>query len=160
LWDCRALDAVSAGEVAAAVAERQAWADASVSAREAPAYLGWHRDEFTLAARSRGLRPGWIDRYAREDLDAIAAAQSCGRAGPDRLLMTHQAAARLGIRRAGFRCLTAEGMIAPASATSVQVTRHRRVEVPLYRASDLEVLRERPGVDWEAVRVAGRFSGP
>jgi hypothetical protein len=62
----------------AAVAERQAWTRASVSAQDAPAYLGWHRDEFTLEARSRGLRPGWMDRYAREDLDAIATGQPCG----------------------------------------------------------------------------------
>jgi hypothetical protein len=43
LRDCRELDELGAGQVAAAVAERQARAAASVSKWDAPAYLGSHR---------------------------------------------------------------------------------------------------------------------
>jgi hypothetical protein len=53
LWDCRQLDAVDVDAFGAIVAERQAWIAASVSKRDAAAYLGWRRDEFPASRSSR-----------------------------------------------------------------------------------------------------------
>jgi hypothetical protein len=155
LWDCRELDALDAEQVAAGVAERQAWVAASVSKWDAPAYLGWHRKELARVAGERCLRLGRLDRYARADLDALAADEDLAeqlRAG--RLLMAHQAAEHLEIRGTDFKYLVAGDLAVPQTHTSVQITRYRWVDVPLYRTGDLEALREHPGIDWEAVRSA------
>jgi hypothetical protein len=153
LWDCLALDAVSADSVGAIVAERQAWTAASVSAWDAPAYLGWRRDEFRRVATQHGLQPGPLDRYAAADLDALAGDEDLAeQVRSDRLLMARQAAQHLEIRDTDFRYLITAELVTPRRHASVQVTRHRWVDVPLYRTGDLDELRGHPDIDWEAVR--------
>ncbi|MEV0733397.1 exonuclease domain-containing protein [Polymorphospora sp. NPDC050346] len=152
LWDCRALDAVDVDQLGAVVAERQAWIAASVSKWDAPAYLGWRRDEFERVVKERGLRPGRQDRYAKADLDALAGDEDLvEQVRQDRLLMSHQAAQHLEMRTTDFRYLVASDLLAPRKHTSVEVSRYRSVSVPLYRVGDLEALREHPAIDWEAV---------
>lgn len=149
LWDCRDLDAVGEDQVAGVVGERQAWLAVSVSTRDAPAYLGWHRRDLERAAARRGLRPGPLDRYARAELDTLAADEDLA---ADRLLVAAQAASHLEIRPADFGYLVAGDLAVPCSHACVRVTRYREVDVPLYRAGDLDALREHPDIDWEAVR--------
>ncbi|MFI6134040.1 exonuclease domain-containing protein [Micromonospora sp. NPDC051141] len=152
LWDCRALDAVDVDQLAAAVAERQAWIAASVSTWDAPAYLGWRRAEFEKVAKDRDLQLGRQDRYAKTDLDALAGDEDLvEQVRVDRLLMSHQAATFLEIRPTDFKYLVASDLLAPRKHTMVEVSRYRDVSVPLYRVGDLEALREHPGIDWEAV---------
>lgn len=151
LWACRALDVLDADLVAATVAERQAWEAASVSKWDAPAYLGWHTTELARVADERGLRLGRLDRYAKADLDALAADEALAeQLHADRLLVGHQAAAHLEIRATDFRYLVAADLAVPHSHTSVQTTRYRWADVPLYRTGD--ALRDCPVIDWEAVR--------
>lgn len=153
LWDCRDLDVVDVDALAAVVAERQAWVAASVSAWDAPAHLGWRRDEFVRVAAQRGLRPGRLDRYARAELDALGGDEDLvEQVRVDRLLMGHQAAQHLEIRETDFRWLVAAELAVPRRHTWVAVTRHREVSVPLYRVGDLEALREHPSIDWEEAR--------
>lgn len=152
LWDCRALDALGADTLAAVVAERQAWIAGSVSKWDAPAYLGWRRDEFDRVTKQRGLACGRLDRYAKSDLDALAGDEDLAeQVRLDRLLMTHQAAEHLEIRETDFQYLLAGDLIAAKKHTVVRVSRYRWVDVPLYRVGDLEGLREHPDIDWELV---------
>jgi len=143
------LDALGCDQVAAVVAERQAWIAASISTWDAPAYLGWHRRDLERAAAQRGLRPGPLDRYARADLDALAAD---GDLAADRRLIAAQAADHLEIRPTDFAYLVAGDLAVPRSHASVRISRHSWVDVPLYRAGDLDALRVHPDIDWEAVR--------
>ncbi len=55
------------------MATRQAWIAASISRWDAPVHLGWRREEFSRAAKARGLQMGRLDRYTSADLDALAA---------------------------------------------------------------------------------------
>ncbi|MFI7074268.1 3'-5' exonuclease [Micromonospora sediminicola] len=152
LWDCKALDAVDVDQLAAIVANRQAWTAASISAWDAPAYLGWRKADFEKVTRERGLRPGRANRYAKADLDALAGDEDLAeQLRVDRLLMSHQAAEYLEIRPTDFKYLLAADLIAPKTHTTVEITRYRDVSVPLYRIGDLDELREHPGIDWEAV---------
>jgi Exonuclease len=153
LWGCQDLDALGTDQVAAVVAERRAWVAASVSERDAPEYLGWHRAELARVARERGLRLGRLGRYARAGLDALAGDDDLAeRLRADRLLMAHQAAAHLEVRETDFRYLVAGELAVPHAHTAVRVSRYRWVDVPLYRTGDLDALREHPGIDWEAAR--------
>ena len=96
---------------------------ASVSKWDAPAYLGWRRTELARVAQERGLRLGRLDRYAKADLDALAADEELAeQLHADRLLMGHQAAAHLEIRDTDFAYLVAADLAVPHSHTSVQVT--------------------------------------
>ena len=83
---------------------------------------------------------------ADEDADATDADDAERLVGPD------QAAERLEIRRRDFDYCVAAGWLAPAEHTRVKISRRRYAEVPLYRAGEVDDLRELPGVDWEAVR--------
>lgn len=153
IYACPDLDAVPLDQVAAVVAERQAWMADSISKWEAAAYLGWRRDEFDRVAEQRGLQLGRYNRYAKADLDALAGdAELAEQVRVERLLMTHQAAEHLEIRETDFRYLLAADLLAPKTHTTVDITRYRQVSVPLYRVGDLEALREHPLIDWEAVR--------
>jgi DNA polymerase III epsilon subunit-like protein len=153
LWSCRELDAVDADALGAIVAERQAWIANSISKWDAPAHLGWRRDEFARVAEQRNLTPGRMERYARADLEALAADEDLAeQVRLDRLLMTQEAAQHLEIRLTDFRYLLAGELIAPKTHTAVRVSRYRWVDVPLYRVGDLEGLREHPDIDWEAAR--------
>lgn len=152
LYDCRTLDTLDVDALGPVVAERQAWVAGSVSKWDAPAYLGWRRDEFARVAQQRHLLMGRLDRYAKADLDALAGDEELAeRLRLDRLLMAHQAATHLEMRQTDFRYLLAGDLIAPKTHTAVQVSRYRWVDVPLYRVGDLDGLREHPDIDWEAV---------
>jgi hypothetical protein len=160
LWSCRELDTVDADVLAAIVAERQAWIAGSVSEWDAPVYLGWRREELARVAEQRGLQLGRLGRYARTDLDALAADEDLAeqlrtdaeQLRIDRLLMTHQAATHLEIRETDFKWLVAADLAVPHEYTWVEITRYRDVAVPLYRVGDLEALRGHPLIDWEEVR--------
>ncbi|MBW5481221.1 hypothetical protein [Streptomyces bambusae] len=73
--------------------------------------------------------------------------------GPD------QAAARLGVRRADWRQVVKLGWVSPVATVKVDDGRAAGgvITVPLYAAEDVALLPVvRPGVDWRAVRSAGR----
>lgn len=153
LYDPSDLDAVDVDVLAAIVAERLAWIEASVSTWDAPSYLGWRRDELARVAADRGLSLGPLDRYATADLDALAGdEQLAEQLRLDRLLTAAQAAEHLEIRDTDFKYLVAAELAVPHRYTTVEVTRYRDVSVPLYRVGDLDELRDHPGIDWEAVR--------
>jgi len=153
IYRCRDLDAVDAELLAPIVGERETWNEASVRAWDAPAYLGWRREEFDRVRADRGVKPGRFNRYAKADLDALAGDDDLAeRLRCDRLLMSHQAAQHLEIRPTDFKYLVAADLAVPQTHVSVDITRYRSVSVPLYRTGDLEELREHPDIDWEAVR--------
>jgi hypothetical protein len=134
------------------VTDRLAWLAASLSARDAAERLGWRLAEFEGAAAERGLRPGWFGRYLAADVEALgqdlelAEKVSAERlAGPSRPPSTWS-------RRTDFDYVVAAGWVRPAAWTEIQVGRRRWVSVPLYRAGDLDAVRDLPDVDWEAVR--------
>lgn len=139
-------------DLPAIVERRRAWVAASVSAWDAPEYLGLHRTDFRRVAKQRGLVVGDFDRYARADLDALRDdADLAEQVRADQLLTAAQAATYLEIRETDFRWLLAADLLAPHKHTWVEVTRYREVCVPLYRTGDLDALREHPAIDWEAV---------
>jgi hypothetical protein len=123
-----------------------------VHAAEAPDCLGWRRAEFRTVAAGRGLNAGHCDRFAKADLDALAADENLvEQLRVDRLLTAQQATEKLEMRPTDFKYLLAADLLAPKTYTSVEVSRWREVTVPLYRVGDLEALREHPDIDWEAV---------
>ena len=104
------------------------------------------------ALTAAGWYKGW-PLWSCRDLDALAADEALAeQLRADRLVIGVQAAAHLEIRATDFRYLVAADLAVPHSHTSVQVTRYRWVDVPLYRTGDLDVLRECPVIDWEAAR--------
>jgi len=70
----------------------------------------------------------------------------------ERLIGPAQAAERLEIRRRDFDYCVAAGWLSPVEHARVKISRRRFAEVPLYRAGEVDGLRDLPGVDWEAVR--------
>ena len=101
-----------------------------------------------------------LDELADREADLIGtlvaerAAASPDVGDEDRLVGPDQAAERLEIRRRDFDYCVAAGWLAPAEHTRVQISRRRYADVPLYRAGEVDDLRDLPGVDWEAVRGA------
>lgn len=67
------LDALGDEAISAAMADRQAWTEASLSVQEAADALGWAPGRFEVEAERRGLTPGRFARYAREDVERLAA---------------------------------------------------------------------------------------
>ncbi|WP_344222280.1 3'-5' exonuclease [Kribbella sancticallisti] len=152
IYDCRALDAVPVDVLAAIVGDRVAWFDASVHVADAAGYLGWRRDEFRRVAAERDLTPDDYNRIGKAELDALAGDEDLAeQLRVDRLLTTQQATEKLELRSTDFKYLIAADLLAPKTYTSVQVSRYREVDVPLYRVGDLEELRSHPAIDWEAL---------
>lgn len=150
-----AADPAKMAVLAQVVAERKAWLAASLDRREAAARLGWQPRELDRVLADRNIRPGRFGRYALAGLESLAGDEDlAGQIRQDRLLMTHQAAAHLEIRETDFKYLLAGDLIAPKTHTTVQVSRYRWADVPLYRAGDLEALHGHPDIDWEAVWAA------
>lgn len=88
---------------------------------------------------------------ARPDLAELVAAESP--LGPD------QAAARLGVRRTDWDHMVRLGWIEPAEWREVRfgTSRAGAVDVPLYRAADVDALPSaHPEVGWSALRAVGR----
>jgi len=153
LYDPRELDAVAAEVLAGVVAERQAWLAASLDRHAAATVLGWRVREFDAVVAQRGITPGQLGRYARADIDLLAAdAELAEQVEADRLIGPDQATQRLEIRRIDFDYLVLTGVIAPIKSIFMAVGRSREVPVPLYRTGDVDELRALPWVDWEAVR--------
>ena len=75
-------------------------------AAEAADYLGWRRAEFRTVAAGRGLKAGRCDRFAKADLDALAADENLvERLRVDRLLTAQQATEKLEMRLTDFKYL-------------------------------------------------------
>ena len=159
LYDVAALTALAADEQQRAaldsmVAGRQAWLADSISPWEATRYLGWHQADLDRVAAGRGLRTGRFGRYARTDIAALTADEDLmERVRREQLLGPDQAAGHMEIRRRDFDYVTSVGWVRPVKYAVIEVGVRKTVDVPLYRAGDLEdTLRDVPGVDWEAVR--------
>lgn len=155
LYHVRDLDRLvdeRAETLAGIIAERHAWHAASLHPRDARAQLGWWRDEFERVVAERSVQPGQSGRFARTDIENLAADEDlCDQVRADRLLGHDQACEYLGIRRADFNQLRLEGLITPKTTRWMQVGRYKHATVPLYRVGDLDVLREEPGLDWEVL---------
>jgi hypothetical protein len=54
--------------------------------------LGWRRDEFSRVADERGPTLGRFDRYATDELDALAGDDRAEQLRADRMLIAHRAA--------------------------------------------------------------------
>lgn len=153
LHDPREIDRLDAAVVAAVVAGRKTWLAASLPRRAAAAELGWQLPQFDRVTAERGIAPGRFGRYPRGDIAALAADEDLAeRLAADRLLGPEQAAQHLEVRRTDFEYAVAAGWLTPTKHIWVQVGRYRETAVPLYRAGDVDALRELPWVDWEAVR--------
>jgi hypothetical protein len=86
-------------------------------------HLDWRRAEFDRVATQRGLPPGRYDRYAKADLDALAADEDLvEQLRADRLLMGHQAATHLEIRETDFKYLLAADLVVPHRHTTLDIT--------------------------------------
>ena len=156
LYDVRDLDrfADERGDVLTGiVADRQAWQAVSVGPRAASAQLEWRCDEFERVVAERGVRPGRFGRFARTDIEDLAADNDLrAQVLADRLLSPDQACEYLEIRRTDFDSLGLAGLIASTTTRWMRVDRYKKATVPLYRTGELDDLRNVPGLDWEAIR--------
>lgn len=131
------------------VGDRVDWLAMSIEPRAAAERLGWRHDELRADAAACGVHPGRFGRYATVDVDRLAAdAEFAAR----RLLGPEQAAGYFDVRRVDFEHAVAAGWITAATFSAMPVGRRSWVSVPLYRAGDVDALREIPGVDWNEVR--------
>jgi DNA polymerase III epsilon subunit-like protein len=147
------VDAIEVELLARLVAERLAWLAASLHRREAAEMLGWRLPELERVVQERGITAGRFGRYARADIEALAAdGDLTERLLADRLIGPEQSAQRLEVRRTDFDYVVAAGWLQPRRYAEVEVGRYRTVSVPLFRVGDVDALLELPGVDWEAVR--------
>lgn len=139
------------------VAQRLAWYQSSATRQAAAGRCGMSESEFEDAARAAGMTPGQFGRWPLDGIERLA-----GVTEPDvaaaRMLGPDEAAGHMGIRRREFDYVVAAGWLAPVS----QITRtvwsgerrgyHKTIEVPLYRAGDLDAVLRIEDVDWDAVR--------
>ncbi|WP_052281254.1 hypothetical protein [Nocardia vulneris] len=96
---------------------------------------------------------------ALERFDDTAALETAQRRG--RLFTLDQAAAHLRVRPADLRHVVDAKLLEPIKHGHSRWQRRRDApNVALFRAADLDVIAEHPGIDWEAVRAtpAGRPS--
>lgn len=146
---------------AAAEREWRAWCEESLPPAEAATRLGWRRAELDKIAAAGRITAGRGGRYPLRALDELAADEELAdQVIGDRLVGTQEAAGLLELRPADFKLVLEAGWLAPAAHTEVRVGRRRWIDVPLYRARDIDAVRDIPGIDWEAVREvpAGRPS--
>ncbi|MFD3922875.1 hypothetical protein [Streptomyces sp. NPDC058595] len=98
------------------------------------------------------LHPGQVaDVCQRTDLAELVAAETP--LGPD------QAAARLGVRRADFNHMVRLGWVTSPQSVEVRfgTSRAGAVDVPLYRAADVDALPTvRSEIDWDRLRAVGK----
>lgn len=153
LYAPAAVDVLAREQVEAVIAERTAWAAASLSFDEVCARLGWHRDELDVVVRDRQITRGRFGRFRIEDVEELANDDELEAQILDDRLMTADAAAdRLDVARRHFDIVVEAGWIHPKLNHQKQVGRYKTVIVPLYRTGDIDVLLELPDVDWAAVR--------
>lgn len=162
--DAKNYAAEHAAELAAMVADRTAWLAASMDGHQAAETLGWTGAEVVRMTAERGMTPGRYGRWARADIEALAAdEEAAATVAADRLIGPDQAAALLEIRRTDWDHVVSAGWIEAREVREVRTGRYKRVSVPMYRTGDVEALREEmpvPGLSWEDVRAvpAGRPS--
>ncbi|MEU7822941.1 3'-5' exonuclease [Catellatospora sp. NPDC049133] len=154
------LDRVPVKAVRQAVDDRRAGAPAAYSTWTAVRSLGWRRAEFDRVVRERRFTTGPGGMWRREDIEALAADAELN-AGLDavRLLGANEAAARLSIRRTDWDLIVAAGWVATAGSFEVESARAgytHTLRVPGYLAADIDAVLTLPGVDWDAVRAAGK----
>lgn len=155
LYDLDAVDAAAGTEtLAVAVAARQEWFAASMSPRAAAARLGWTDDELTRETRARDITPGRWGRYARPDVEALAADMDlCDRLHRARTVDAGRAAEVLEVRRVELDHLVAAGLIRPVHRAGESCPDDRAdVSIGLFNVGELEDLREIDDIDWETVR--------
>jgi DNA polymerase III epsilon subunit-like protein len=152
LYDRRDLAAVSTEAVAEVIAEREAWRAGTCNSWEAAERLEMRRRDFDRAVAPRLTEVG-NGRWSRAEIEALRVNEDLA-ADVDReqLLGPEQAAARLEVRRVDWDYVVAAGWITPQEWISVRVGVVRHVEVPLFRAGDIDDLRDRPEVNWDDVR--------
>ncbi|MFI6658057.1 exonuclease domain-containing protein [Streptomyces sp. NPDC050523] len=140
------------------VSERVAWLQASARTDEAAGRCGWEVAEFEKAAEEQGITSGRFGRWALEDVERLAGNEDLGAdILAARMLGPEMAAQHLEIRRRDLDYCIEAGWLAPVSRVQRTVWSGGRgyrkvVEVPMYRAGDLDALKTIPGVGWEAVR--------
>lgn len=155
LYDLDAVDALAGTDtLAAVVTDRQDWYAASLTGEQAAQLLGWTTDELTREARARQLTPGRWGRYARSDVDELAADTDLReRVRRDRTVDADRAAVVLEVRRVELDYLVAGQAIRPVHRTGKRCPDDRAdVSTGLFRIGELEDLRERDDIDWEIVR--------
>ncbi|MBO8194916.1 hypothetical protein ITI46_25135 [Streptomyces oryzae] len=67
------LDSLDPADVTAAISDRHAWIEASLSSEEAAQLLGWPVGKFEVTAERNGLTPGRFGRYARSAVEGLSA---------------------------------------------------------------------------------------
>jgi hypothetical protein len=155
LYDLDAVDAAAGTQtLAVAVAARQEWFATSLTARDAAARLGWTDDELTRETRARDIAPGRWGRYARADIEALAADTDLSeRLRRARTVDADRAAEVLEVRRIELDHLVAAGLIRPVHRNGKRCPDDRAdVSVGLFTVGELEDLREIDDIDWETVR--------
>ncbi|MEV5348967.1 3'-5' exonuclease [Streptomyces achromogenes] len=139
------------------VEHRVTWYETSVTAEAAAGRLGMTPSEFEDAARAAGMTPGLFGRWALDGVERLAGVEDPDVAGA-RMLGPDEAAAYMGIRRREFDYCVEAGWLAPVSHVKRTVWQgeyrryHKTVDVPLYRAADLDAVLRIEDVDWGAVR--------
>jgi len=73
LYAIEDLDSLDPADVTAAISDRHAWIEASLSSEEAAQLLGWPVGKFEVTAERNGLTPGRFGRYARSAVESLSA---------------------------------------------------------------------------------------
>ncbi|WP_280381413.1 3'-5' exonuclease [Nocardia wallacei] len=154
LYDLAAIDALDADQVTPVVTARTRWHAASMTTEAAAGEIGCGHSEFAAAVRARGIEPGRCGRWARADVEGLAADEDfLEQLRADRLVTADVAATQiLDCARRHFDIAAEHGWLRPVRYHDKEVGRYRTVAVPLYRTGDVEALLTRPGIDWEQVR--------
>lgn len=105
----------------------------------------------------------WTDWFKGHPLVDVAAIRELA-ARPDfgellaehRLLPASQAAEYLQIRPSDFEYVIAAGWITPIRLKTRVVGRRKEIQFPVYHRSQLDAVKDLPGVDWEAVYATPR----
>ncbi|MFI7246418.1 hypothetical protein [Streptomyces qinglanensis] len=66
------LDGLDPADVTAAISDRHAWVEASLSSEESAQLLGWPVGKFEVTAERHGLTPGRFGRYARGGVERLS----------------------------------------------------------------------------------------
>ncbi|MFI8854817.1 hypothetical protein ACIGW3_32060 [Streptomyces sp. NPDC053499] len=72
LYAIEDLDGLDPADVTAAISDRHAWVEASLSSEEAAGLLGWPVGKFEVTAEREGLTPGRFGRYARSAVEGLS----------------------------------------------------------------------------------------
>ncbi|WP_432070855.1 hypothetical protein [Streptomyces sp. AA1529] len=73
LYAIEDLDGLDPADITAAISDRHAWVEASLSSEEAAQLLGWPVGKFEVTAERNGLTPGRFGRYLRGGVERLSA---------------------------------------------------------------------------------------